>query len=61
MKLCSAAASLETSADNEGHSYDGMAFPSCPQIEEKTSLSVPTSINVQMWVPLEEVKLWGKN
>lgn len=56
-KLCSAAASLETSADNEGHSYNGMAFPSCLQIAEKTSLYMPTSINVQMWVTLEEVKL----
>lgn len=36
MKLCSATASLETSADNEGHSYDGLASPSCLKIE-KTS------------------------
>lgn len=57
MKLRSAAASLETSADNEGRSYDGRAFLSCLQIEEKASLYAPTSINLWMWATLKEVKL----
>lgn len=45
-KLCSAAASLETSADNEGRSYNRRTFLSNLQIEEKTSLYMPTSINL---------------
>lgn len=52
-KLSFDAASLETTADSEGNSYDGMAFQSYLEAEERNKHLYPNLLVIGYWPPWE--------